>query len=71
MTTGEMQTLTNRFQSIMADPEEVRNHRLAFLMDDMEMAYQIPMLAKSPRMKTVNPFALQLYRTVSEAREFT
>lgn len=70
MTIGEMHQFTKRFNEIIKSkaPKGIKDSRLAFLMDDLEMSYSIPMLANSARMKNVNPFALQLYKTVSEAR---
>ena len=70
MTTGEMLTWTNRFKGIInsSAPQYLKDSRLAFMMDDLEMAHSIPILASSPRMDRVNPFALQMYRTVSDAR---
>jgi len=71
MTTGEMLMFTKRFKNILEanTPQVVKDARLANLMSDLESAYNIPML-RSKNFEKQNPFVMQLYRTVSEARSF-
>lgn len=69
MTFGEMLAWTNRLKGIVSCdcPDQVKNARLANLMTDLEQAYQIPSL-RNESFEKANPFVMQLYRTVSEAR---
>lgn len=69
MTFGEMLCLTNRLNSIInsnADTD-TKDMRLANLMTDLERAYNIPMF-RNEHFERRNPFLMQLYRTVSDAR---
>jgi hypothetical protein len=68
MTTGEMLIYTNRFKEIMNGPNSLRDSRLANLMSDLEIAYHIP-ASRNENFEKQNPFLMQLYRTVSEARK--
>lgn len=68
MTVGEMLLYTNRLKEIMSGkPSHERDVRLANLMTDLEQAYGIPSL-RNESFETANPFVMQLYRAVSEAR---
>ena len=71
MTTGEMLMFTKRLKNILEAnaPQVVKDARLANLMSDLEKAYNIPML-RSENFEKQNPFVMQLYCTVSEARSF-
>lgn len=71
MTFGEMRLYTKRFNNIVDSnaPKVVKDARLANLMSDLERAYNIPML-RNENFEKQNPFIMQLYRTVSEARAF-
>lgn len=67
MTTGEMLIYTSRFKEIMNGSKSLRNSRLANLMSDLEQAYAIPS-TRNEKFEKENPFLMQLYRTISEAR---
>lgn len=69
LTVGEMLDYTNRFKNIIGSnaSNDIKNIRLANLMSDLEAAYQIPIL-KNRDFESANPFLMQLYRTISEAR---
>jgi len=69
MTFGEMLTYTNRLKEIIYSnaPQFIRDRRLANLMSDIEQAYNIPTL-RDQEFEKENPFVMQLYRAVSEAR---
>ncbi|WNF33804.1 hypothetical protein RI196_03720 [Aeribacillus composti] len=67
MTVGEMLQYTNRFKEIMNGPNSLRDSRLVILMSDLEQAYNIPTL-RDQEFEKQNPYLMQLYRTVSEAR---
>jgi hypothetical protein len=67
----EMLAWIRRFKGIMAaeSTTEIRDARLGSLMTDLEIAYQIPALSRK-KFENENPFVMQLYRAVSEARSF-
>jgi len=69
MTVGEMLQYTNRLKEIIHSnaPKLVKDRRLANLMTDLEQAYAIPSM-RNENFEKENPFLMQLYRTVSEAR---
>lgn len=69
MTTGEMLIYTNRFKEIISSsiPSRIKDQRLSNLMTDLEQAYDIPIL-QNENFEKENPFVMQLYRTISEAR---
>lgn len=71
MNFGEMLEFTNRFQDIMkcCETSELKTKRLSRLMTDLEIAYGIPSL-KDEKFEKENPYLMQLYRTISEARVF-
>jgi len=71
MTFGEMLGFTKRFNSIMnsSGSDYFKTMRLSALMTDLEGAYGIPML-RDEDFEKKNPYLMQLYRTVSEARVF-
>jgi hypothetical protein len=71
MTTGEMLGYTKRFNEIMDSSlsNEMKDRRLSALMTDMEVTYNIPMF-RNEEFEKRNPFVMQMYRTVSEARSF-
>lgn len=71
MTVGEMLQYTNRLKEILASnaPQFIKDRRLANLMTDLEQAYGIPIL-RDQEFEKENPFVMQLYRTISEARMF-
>ncbi|MDX1806556.1 MAG: hypothetical protein R3267_05995 [Paenisporosarcina sp.] len=68
---GEMLGFTNRYKEIIKSklPEKNKTMRLSYLMSDLEEAYSIPML-KNEQFEKAHPQLMQLYRTVSDAREF-
>ncbi|WP_371069111.1 hypothetical protein [Sediminibacillus sp. JSM 1682029] len=72
MTFGEMHGYTKRFNEIMASkaPQDIKDVRLASLMDDLEAAYQIPLISgkRLADFEANHPELMQLYRTVSLAR---
>jgi|GEM_PF-1286151 len=70
MTTGEMLQYTNRLKEIIHSnaPQFIKDRRLANLMTDLEQAYNIPTL-RDQEFEKENPFVMQLYRTISEARD--
>lgn len=68
MTIGEMVGFTKRFNEIINGPNSLRDSRLANLMSDLENAYHIP-ASRNENFEKENPFLMQLYRTVSEARK--
>ena len=67
MTVGEMRKWTKRFKQILNGPEELKNKRLTQLMLDLERTYQIPFMYNEDFNRR-NPFVIQFYRTVVEAR---
>lgn len=67
MTVGEMLGLTNRFKEIISFNSAEQGERLANLMTDMEVAYDIPIL-NNENFNKKNPFVISMYRTISEAR---
>lgn len=69
MTFGEMLQYTNRLKEILESnaPQSIKDRRLANLMTDLEQAYGIPIL-RDQEFEKENPFVMQLYRTISEAR---
>lgn len=71
MTFGEILEFTKRLNSILdsSAPSRIKDIKLANLMTDLELDYQIPMLNDEEFNKS-NPYVIQLYRTVSEARTF-
>jgi len=71
MTVGEMLQYTNRLKEILncECSDHIRDVRLANLMTDLEKVYGIPM-SHYAEFETQNPFVMQLYRTVSDARTF-
>jgi hypothetical protein len=68
VTTGEMLAWTIRFNNIMAC-KHLRDMRLSNMMEDLRKAYNIPLL-NNREFNKQNPHVIQLYRTVSYAREF-
>ncbi|AUJ23150.1 hypothetical protein [Virgibacillus dokdonensis] len=69
MTQEELQSFRDRFDNIMQAPKRIRNKRLVTLMEDMERAYNIPLLY-SAAYAFNNPEIMNLYRQVSYARDF-
>lgn len=69
MTFGQMYDYTQRFNEIMSGKKSLRDIRLANLMTDLEVAFNIPMFKKE-RFEEENVHLMQFYRTVSEARTF-
>ena len=69
VTVGEMFGFTKRFNEIVESDtsEQTKTSRLSILMTDLEQAYNIPML-NNEKFNKENPFVIQLYRAVSEAR---
>lgn len=67
MTVGEMLGWTKRFNQILGGAQTLKDKRLAQLMSDLEQAYNIPIL-NDEEYNLKNPFVVQLYRAVSEAR---
>ena len=67
MTFGEMRQWTERFNQILGGAQCLKDKRLAQLMTDLEQAYNIPILNNEDYNRE-NPFVVQLYRAVSEAR---
>ena len=67
MTVGEMLKWTERFNQILGGAQCLKDKRLAQLMSDLEQAYGIPIL-NDEEYNRENPFVVQLYRAVSEAR---
>ena len=67
MTFGEMRIWTERFNQILGGAQTLKDKRLANLMTDLEQAYDIPIL-NDEEYNRKNPFVVQLYRAVSEAR---
>jgi len=67
MTVGEMLGLTDRFKEIISFNSAEQGERLANLMTDMEVAYDIPILNNESFNKR-NPFVIAMYRTISNAR---
>ncbi|MFV9511830.1 hypothetical protein [Tepidibacillus sp. LV47] len=70
MTFGEMLTFTKRLKNILEvnAPQAVKDARLANLMSDLEIAYNIPML-RNKEFEQQNPFVMQMYWTISELRD--
>lgn len=69
MTFGEMLKWTERLNQILGGTQCLKDKRLAQLMTDLERAYNIPIL-NDEEYNQKNPFVVQLYRAVSEARSF-
>lgn len=67
MTFGEMRQWTERLNQILGGAQCLKDKRLANLMTDLEQAYGIPIL-RDQEFEKENPFVVQLYRAVSEAR---
>ena len=67
MTVGEMLKWTERFNQILGGAQCLKDKRLAQLMTDLEQAYNIPIL-NDEEYNRENPFVVQLYQAVSEAR---
>lgn len=67
MTVGEMLQWTKRFNQILGGARCLRDKRLAQLMTDLERAYNIP-ISNDEEYNQKNPFVIQLYRAVAEAR---
>lgn len=67
MTVGEMLQWTERFNQILGGAQTLKDKRLANLMTDLEQAYGIPIL-RDQEFEKENPFVVQLYRAISEAR---
>lgn len=67
MTVGEMLKWTERFNQILGGAQCLKDKRLAQLMSDLEQTYNIPILNNEDYNRE-NPFVVQLYRAVSEAR---
>lgn len=72
MTFGEMLGFTKRFRNIMngTGSNQFRDIRLASMMTDLELAYGIRPFIQEEAFEQDNPYLMQLYRTVSEAKEF-
>lgn len=74
MNFGEMKIYTKRFKEILSTKQSshVKSVRLASLMTDLEGAFQIPIFGKEriENFEKQQPHTMQLYRSVSEAREF-
>ncbi|WP_330948872.1 hypothetical protein [Virgibacillus sp. MG-45] len=69
MTHEELQGFEVRFNDIKKAPEQIRDKRLVILMEDMECAYNIP-LVRNEVYEHNNPEVMNLYRKVSMARSF-
>lgn len=69
MTVGEMLAYTNRFNGIVSANTtcRVRDKRLSNLMDDLQSAYDLPLLASNIN-ECTNQYALSMYKAVAEAR---
>lgn len=65
MTFGEMAGYTKRFNQIMEIKEsKLKYERLGSLLSDLRERYDIRMYGN----RLVNPYAMELYNTVFEAR---
>ncbi|GGN66318.1 hypothetical protein [Oceanobacillus indicireducens] len=69
MTHKELQSYRNRFEEIKKSDEPIRTRKLASLMSDLELSYNIPVFAMAVYEKN-NPEVMALYREVSNARTF-
>jgi hypothetical protein len=72
MTTGEMLRYTKVFNDILNDdvPQFFKDLRLANLMTLLERIYGISMFPElNEKLEREQPWVMQLYRTVSDARE--
>lgn len=69
MTHKELQSYRNRFEEIKKNDEPIRTRRLASLMSDLELSYNIPVFTEAVYAKK-NPEVMALYREVSNARTF-
>lgn len=71
MTTGEMLSWTSRFNDIISRSVdiEMQDRRLGIMMADLEKTYGIP-AERNVNFEKENPYVIQLYRTVSDARTF-
>ncbi|MBS4190351.1 hypothetical protein KHA94_09070 [Bacillus sp. FJAT-49705] len=74
MNFGQMNTYTKRLKEILSTKQSshIKSVHLASLMTDLEGSFQIPLFGKEriQVFEKQNPQVIQLYRTVSEAREF-
>lgn len=74
MTFEQMKSYTDRFKEITLSKStaHIKSVRLASLMTDLEGAFQIPLFGKEriENFERKQPHIMQLYRSVSEAREF-
>ncbi|UOQ93384.1 hypothetical protein MUO14_23940 [Halobacillus shinanisalinarum] len=71
MTFGEMKEFTRRLKDIMSMQDGLgKDNRLALLMTDLEVMYQIPMYGINKRNEFIkkHPHVMQLYKTVSLER---
>lgn len=69
MTHEELQSYRDRFEEIKKNDEPIRTRRLASLMSDLELSYNIPAFVVAIYEKK-NPEVMALYREVSNARTF-
>lgn len=69
MTTGEMHSWLCRLKSILSGSREIRHEHLTQMLKDLEQAYGVH-AGNGERLEIVNPFALQLYQTVTEWRGY-
>lgn len=72
MTTGEMLGYTVRFNRIMEAKTSsyIKSRSLADMMSELEGRYQISMFPElNKKIEREQPWVMQLYRTVSDARE--
>jgi len=65
---GSLDVWYARFNEIKKiEHEELKDKRLANLMNDLQLAYNIPML-NNPEFNKSNPEVIKLYRKVSRER---
>ncbi|OHR68702.1 hypothetical protein HMPREF3291_08620 [Bacillus sp. HMSC76G11] len=69
MTTGEMLIYTKKYYDILALPKRKRSLKFANLMTELEVNFKIPMI-NSNRFNQENPYLMQLYRMISNERQF-
>lgn len=69
MTVGEMLAYTKRLNEIVSAKTtgRVRDKRLSNLMDDLQGAYDLPLLASNIN-ECTNQYALAMYKAVAEVR---
>lgn len=69
MTVGEMLAYTDRFHEIVnaKTSNRVKDMRLSNMMDDLQSAYDLPLLASNIN-ECTNQYALAMYKAVAEAR---